>query len=54
MINSDQAQLISGCQGINNVSRAFNLQSIVARDQQPSMLLSLDAEKAFDSGLSYS
>lgn len=53
-INSDQTRLISGCQGINNVSRAFNLQSITTSDQQPSMLLSLDAEKAFDSGLVYS
>lgn len=34
-------------QGMDNIRRALNLQSIAAKRTTPSMLLSLDAEKAF-------
>lgn len=48
LMKSDQTGFISGRQGTNNVRKALNLQSIAAKDKQPSMILSLDAEKAFD------
>lgn len=43
LIKPDQTGFIIGHNG-----RELNLQSIAARDRTPSMLLSLDAEKAFD------
>lgn len=48
LIKPDQTGFVSGRQGTNNIRRALNLQSIMAKDKHPSMLLSLDAEKAFD------
>lgn len=48
LINPDQTGFILGRQGSNNVRRALNLQSLMTKDPQPSMLLGLDAEKAFD------
>ena len=38
LIKADQTGFISGRQGTNNVRRALNLQSIAAKDKQPSML----------------
>lgn len=46
-IASDETGFILGRPGSHNV-RSLNLQSIAARDKQPSELLSIDAEKAFD------
>lgn len=48
LIKPDQTGFIIGRHGTNNIRRALNLQSIAARNRTPSMLLSLDAEKAFD------
>lgn len=48
LVKSDQTGFITGRQGTNNVKRALNLQSIASDRKTPSMLLSLDAEKAFD------
>lgn len=48
LIEPDQTGFILGRQGTNNIRRALNLQAIAARDKQSSMLLGLDAEKAFD------
>lgn len=45
-IEPDETGFILGRQGSDNIS--LNLQSIAARDKQPSELLSIDAEKAFD------
>ena len=39
---------IPGRQGANNIRRALNVQSVARHSAHPSMLLSLDAEKAFD------
>lgn len=48
LIKPDQTGFIIGRNGTNNIRRVLNLQSIAANDRTPSMLLSLDAEKAFD------
>ncbi len=39
---------IYGKYAINNIRRALNLQQIGKESKTPSMLLSLDAQKAFD------
>ena len=48
LVHPDQTGFIAGRHGTNNVRRALNLQSFAAGRKTPSMLLSLDAEKAFD------
>lgn len=48
LIKPDQTGFISGRHGTNNIRRALNLKSLMAKGTYPSMLLSLDAEKAFD------
>ena len=48
LVKPDQTGFISGRQGTNNIRRTLNLQSLMAKGTQTSMLLSLDAEKAFD------
>lgn len=48
VIKPDQTGFIQGRQGSNNVRRALNLQSIAIKNKRNAMLLSLDAEKAFD------
>lgn len=48
LVKPDQTGFITGCQGTNNVRRALNLQCIAADREIPSVLLSLDTEKAFD------
>lgn len=45
LIKPDQTGFISGHQGINNVRRALNLQLMMTRYIQLSMLHGLDAEK---------
>lgn len=46
LIKPNQTGFISGYQGINNVRRALNLQLMMTRAIQLSMLLSLDAERS--------
>lgn len=48
LIKPDQIGFIAGRQGSNNIRRALNIQSIAKESVHPSMLLALDAEKAFD------
>ena len=48
LVKPDQTGFINNRQGVDNVRRALNLQSIAAKWDTPSMLLSLDADKAFD------
>lgn len=47
LIQPEQTGFILGRQGTNNIRRALNLQTMATRDK-PSMLLSVQAEKAFD------
>lgn len=44
----DQTDFIINQQGVDNVRKALNLQEIITKNDTPSLLLSLDAEKAFD------
>lgn len=48
MVKPDQTGFINGRRGTNNIRRALNLQSIATSSTQTSMLISLEAEKAFD------
>ncbi len=48
LINPDRTGFIPGRQGTNNIRRALNLQSMAKDSVHPSMLVSLDAEKALD------
>lgn len=48
LVKPDQTGFITQRQGTDNVRRALNLQSLAQKRNTPSMLLSLDAEKAFD------
>lgn len=48
LVKPDQTGFIAQRQGTDNVRRALNLQIIAQKRNTPSMLLSLDAEKAFD------
>ncbi len=48
LIKPDQTGFINGRYSINNIRRALNLQQIGKDSKTPSMLLILDAEKAFD------
>lgn len=48
LIKPDQTGFIPGRQGANNIRRTLNLISCVKNKSQPSMLHSLDTQKAFD------
>lgn len=48
LINPDQTGFIPGGLGINNIRCSLNIISAARSQSHPSMLLSLDAEKAFD------
>jgi len=48
LVKPDQTGFINRRFGTNNIRRALNLQQIGKDSKTPSMLLSLDAEKAFD------
>lgn len=48
LVKPDETGFINNRLGVDNVKRALNLQSIAAKRTTPSMLLSLDAENAFD------
>lgn len=48
LIKPDQTGFIPGRQSANNIRRTLNLISCVKNKSQPAMLLSLDAQKAFD------
>lgn len=43
LIKPDQTGFISGRHGTDNIRRVLNLQSLMAKDSQTSMLLGLDA-----------
>lgn len=48
LVKLDQTGFVSGRHGTDNVRRVLNIQMIAEKRKVPSMLLSLDAEKAFD------
>lgn len=48
LVKPDQTGFITNRQGVDNVRKALNLQAVAVSRDVPSMLLSLDAEKAFD------
>ncbi|KAJ0059923.1 hypothetical protein NL108_015598 [Boleophthalmus pectinirostris] len=48
LIKPDQTGFIVGRQASNNIRRALNIQIAAKKTTHPSMLLALDAEKAFD------
>lgn len=48
LVKPDQTDFIINQQGVDNVRKALNLQEIITKNDTPSLLLSLDAEKAFD------
>lgn len=48
VIKPDQTGFIQNRHGTNNVRKTLNLQSIAVKSKKNAMLLSLDAEKAFD------
>lgn len=48
LVEPDQTGFIAHRQGNDNVRRPLNLQTIAQKRKTPSMLLSLDAEKAVD------
>lgn len=48
LIEPDQTRFIPGRHGANNIRRTLNLISCAKNNLQPTMLLSLDAQKAFD------
>uniref|UniRef100_A0A8C5MAY2 Reverse transcriptase domain-containing protein n=1 Tax=Leptobrachium leishanense TaxID=445787 RepID=A0A8C5MAY2_9ANUR len=48
LVSDDQVGFILGRQGTDNTIRLLNILDCVARDSSPCLLLSLDAEKAFD------
>ena len=48
IIKTDQTRFIPGRQGANNIRRTLNVISCTKNNHQPTMMLSLDAQKAFD------
>lgn len=48
LIKTDQTGFIPGRQGASNIRRTLNIISNTKYRSEPSMLLSLDAQKAFD------
>lgn len=48
LVKPEQTGFINGRHGSNNIRKTLNLQSLAISRKEPSMLLSLDAEKAFD------
>lgn len=48
LIKPNQTGFIPGRLGVNNIRRTLNIISTAQKSPDPSMLLSLDAEKAFD------
>ena len=48
LINPDQTGFIPNRQGANNIRRTLNIITCAKRNTQTSMLISFDAQKAFD------